>query len=154
MMLFLLPALAVALSPLAAAFGGIVAFATFLTSMLYLVRFLKATGIRAELDAKDAVIKTNMQTIQSLGERLHTLGQDHEETNRRLDTAEGLINDLKVKLDEQTAQYEVLKQYSAPEAIDAVRELLVAQYSNMVSVYSTNTERLIASIERMEGSLS
>jgi septal ring factor EnvC (AmiA/AmiB activator) len=153
-MLLLLPAIAVALSPLAAAFGGIVAFFTFITSMLYLFRFIKATGIRAELDAKDEVIKTNQQTIKALGERLHTMDKDNEETIRRLTAAEDLINDLKIKLDEQAAQYEVLKQYSAPEAIDAVRELLVAQYSNMVSVYSTNTERLIASIERLEGSLS
>lgn len=134
------------LSGVATIIGAVAAVGVLVFAAIYAVRYVKATGAQAELEAKDDIIKTNQQTIEALDQRLRTLIEEHEETVRRLKAAENLIRSMKGTIEERDAQYEALKQYTAPGAVKEMRGLMEAQTEMIVTAFKeTTAEVLVAS---------
>lgn len=116
-MLDFLLAIAIAKSDVWPAAGLFVTGVLALVAGYYTIKYVDATGMRAQLDAKDAVIETNRQTIEAFEERISSL--EKTATDNKV-----LITELQTKLDIAVERYKTLEAYAAPEAVKRVEAKL------------------------------
>jgi predicted ribosome quality control (RQC) complex YloA/Tae2 family protein len=88
----------------------VVAVLTLWGAISYVRKYIAAQGIRGQLDAKDAIIETNKQTIDAFEARIETLEREVKD-NR------GDAKELRRQLDICQARYHELERYSAPQAV-------------------------------------
>lgn len=86
----------------------VLAILVVLGSVRYARRFVTAQDISAQLAAKDAVIETNRQTIESFETRI-------EQLEDQLIKANSLISEMKDEITQLRHQLAVQTKFSAPE---------------------------------------
>lgn len=100
--------------------SALVGLTAFVVAALFLHRYVRNTDVRAQLEAKDQVIKTNQQTIESITQRLDELETHSAQSDARIQT-------LETALDEAKRRYAALERYAAPKALNQVLALIDAQ---------------------------
>ena len=104
--------------------GVVLSVFTLTIAGYYAVRYVDATGMRAQLDAKDAVIATNRQTIEAFEGRIEALETQIDSFINKMSVAQDTIDELQRRLDEQVIAYEALESYAAPKAVISIEEKL------------------------------
>lgn len=99
----------------------LVAFA----AIRYARRFISSQDVKGQLDAKDAVIATNEQTIDSFEKRISTLESEMSQLQQELSSARERTVELQSQLDVAVARYRELEKYAAPNAVERFEETLV-----------------------------
>lgn len=132
--------------------GAVISVVTIVALITYGRKYISAQGVKAQLDAKDAVIATNKQSIESLEGRLSTLEKDFAGVNIELETARGRIQDLESALVIQVQRYDDLTAFAAPEALDAVQRTLNEQARHVQKEHRailSALEHVVVLIERI-----
>jgi hypothetical protein len=100
-------------------------------------RYLRSDDLKGQLEAKDVVIETNRQTIESFKLRIDMLEGD---MNRVLANAEASakkleerLGSLQVSLDSAIERYRELEQYAAPEAVKRFSEQQQADFEALTA---------------------
>lgn len=132
--------------------GAVISMVTIIALIVYGRKYISAQGVKAQLDAKDAVIATNKQSIDSLENRLNTLEGDLVGVNAELEAARGRIHDLEDALVLQVQRYDDLQTFAAPEALETVQRLLNEQSRHVQKEHREilrAVEHVVALVERI-----
>jgi chromosome segregation ATPase len=96
-----------------------------LAGVMYRTRgYIKGAEVQGQLEAKDAIIKTNEQAIDSFRARVERLEEDLGRVTAKARKAETLVEQLHGQLD-------ALQRYAAPEAIERFESLSEERYADI-----------------------
>lgn len=123
--------------------GALVAVIMFLGAVAYTKAYVKGSNIKAQLASKDSVIETNRQTIEALEDRLEGLNVSLKEMVDKTAEANSVTQELRLSLERQEGQYEVLKRYTAPEAMDT----LLKRSQDMYASSSAKMDRILTLVQ-------
>lgn len=118
--------------------GGMVAFVSLIGTVVYTRSFVKAKGVKAQLDAKDEVIGTNEQTIYSFEKRINALEEELTRVAQEAKVSLLTIADLKMQLHEALEKYRQLEQYAAPEAFQILNDNFSAHLTKLEEIMSAS----------------
>jgi hypothetical protein len=102
--------------------GTIITLISLVAGAQYVLRYIKAQNVRGTLAAKDAIIETNQQTIESFQARVGTLEREIKEERVRSTVEKTRASELQNQLETSLARYHDLEKYSAPEAIKRLED--------------------------------
>ena len=79
------------------------------------VNFFRHNNVKSQLAAKDAVIATNQQTINSIEDRLKAVEDQLADVEAKLDSAENKNESLTAELRDWEQKYKSLENFAAPQ---------------------------------------
>lgn len=92
-----------------------------------LFSYLRNVNVRSQLNAKDAIIATNQQTIAAFEERLDSLDAKIQDLETKLAEAEAHNSNLTVELRDWEARYKSLENFAAPQLGEKLFEMFKHQ---------------------------
>jgi hypothetical protein len=95
----------------------VLALLSFIGLLVYGRKYIASQNVRAQLDAKDAIIDTNNQTIEAFENRIKALEDTVQELRTTRDSDQGRIRELEAQVDDWEHKYRHLEQYAAPQAL-------------------------------------
>lgn len=104
---------------------GLILNVAFLLGLLVFgPRALKVAALKAQIDAKDSIIKTREQTNEALVGRLEVLEDEIQSLHAKIDEDRTKITGLERDVTEWRTRYQEMEKYAAPEALASITHMI------------------------------
>lgn len=119
-------------------------------------KYVKVRDFSAQMAAKDATIKTQGQSIDSLGVRVGTLESDLLGVQSRANALHDERDEARAEVSAWQARYDEQAKYTAKPAFEALTNLLtehVAAVADRHEKMLASSEKMLETLERLVASL-